>query len=107
MEVVLHAAQKSDSMNFSEEVVKYFNISFRSPATDACSECIRLTGLITACTVNCDKIELMTKLRVHKLKAKTFYKDLKTPEEKNHKTFLRLSEKHASPLCTRPICLFF
>ena len=81
---------------FRRVFMKYFNINFRSPATDACSKSIRLTGLITACTINCDKVELMTKLRVHKLKAKTFYKDLKTPEEKNNETFLRLTEEYAS-----------
>lgn len=65
---------------FRKVFVTYFNISFRTPATDACSECIRFHGLIQACKENDEKLELMTKFRVHKLKAKAFYNDLKTPE---------------------------
>lgn len=67
---------------FRKVFVTSFNISFRTPATDACSECtgIRLKGLIQACKGNEEKVELMTMYRVHKLKAKAFYNDLKTPE---------------------------
>lgn len=77
--------------NNPEMLVKYeyfrnifttqFNISFKSPATDACSECIRLKGLIAAATNAEIKTELICKFRVHKLKSKAFYEMLKNSEE--------------------------
>lgn len=53
-----------------------FNIGFNMPATDACSECLRIKSLITSETDNRKKNELMTKYRVHTLKANAFYEFL-------------------------------
>ncbi|KAJ8887057.1 hypothetical protein PR048_013272 [Dryococelus australis] len=66
---------------------KNFNVGFGSPATDACSMCIKLreqlkratvttnktTVTTNKTTVTTNKTNIMTELRLHKLKAKTFY----------------------------------
>lgn len=66
---------------FRKIFVTDFNISFKSPATDACSECIRLKGLAKLTNSSPAKVELLINLRIHKLKAKAFYSMLQAPEE--------------------------
>lgn len=68
---------------FRSIFVKDFNISFKSPATDACSECIRLTEMIKVTSNPEDKQLCISKLRVHKLKAKAFYSMLKVPVQED------------------------
>ncbi|XP_063219813.1 uncharacterized protein LOC134529541 [Bacillus rossius redtenbacheri] len=74
--------------NDSEFKVKYslfrhifqynFNISFKTPRTDACSTCLQLTNQMKAATTGSEeKFDLMVKLRVHKLKASAFYSQIK------------------------------
>lgn len=58
-----------------------FNISFKTPATDACSECIRLKLQIKLLT-NQEKAQTMAKYTVHKMKAKAFH-DLLRKETPN------------------------
>ncbi|BES90131.1 transposon protein [Nesidiocoris tenuis] len=58
-----------------------YNISFKSPATDACSLCIQLNSKLKVAQTQALKVELMGKIRVHKLKANTFYALLKQKEE--------------------------
>ncbi|CAG5047638.1 unnamed protein product [Parnassius apollo] len=62
---------------FYEVFTFEFNIGFRSPASDACSSCILLSNSIKNEQVSTKKQELMTKLRIHKLRANFFYKLLK------------------------------
>lgn len=57
---------------------KYFNLSFKSPATDACSKCIQLKESIQKERDTAKKQLLIAELRIHKLKAKWFYTSLKT-----------------------------
>lgn len=57
---------------FRDIFVHKFNISFRHPATDVCSECIRLKRQISSSTGS-KKNALIACYRVHKLKAKAFY----------------------------------
>ncbi|XP_030760290.1 uncharacterized protein LOC115885488 [Sitophilus oryzae] len=60
-----------------------FNISFKTPATDACSECIRLKSNIQILKGQ-EKAGSMAKYTVHKMKAKAFYEILR---EENPATF--------------------
>lgn len=50
-----------------------FNISFKSPATDQCSECIRLDSLLKVTYSGREKETLMGTKTVHRLKYKSFY----------------------------------
>lgn len=65
-----------------------FNISFKSPATDACSECIRLKALIPVTTSQPQKQEYMARLTVHKMRYQSFYSMLK---QDDGPTVLKLS----------------
>lgn len=56
-----------------------FNLSFKSPATDLCAMCTRLTHLIQVEKGLQKKQELKKKLRNHKTLAACFYKRLKRP----------------------------
>lgn len=67
---------------FWEIFVSDFNISFKTPATDSCSECLRLKSLITTEKNSTEKIKLMTKLRLHKLRAKAFGNLIKDDTDK-------------------------
>lgn len=58
-----------------------YNISFKSPATDACSTCISLRCKISVTPPGRNKTELMAQLTVHKMKSKCFYDMLKKVEE--------------------------
>ncbi|XP_045457147.1 uncharacterized protein LOC123667235 [Melitaea cinxia] len=62
---------------FYEVFTFEFNIGFRSPASDACSSCILLSNSIKNEKDSSKKQELMTKLRIHKLRANFFFKLLK------------------------------
>lgn len=53
-----------------------FNISFKTPATDACSQCIRFKSEIKNRKDN-EKAETMARYTVHKLKAKAFHDRLR------------------------------
>lgn len=66
---------------FRKIFVEKFNISFKSPTTDACSECIRLKGLIKSEVSVETKSAAIIQLRVHKLKANAFYDSLKISED--------------------------
>lgn len=57
---------------------RYFNLSFKSPAPDACSKCIQLKEVIKRELDTGKKQLLKAQLRIHKLKAKCFYTSLKT-----------------------------
>lgn len=53
-----------------------YNIGFGCPATDACSTCLSLTERLKRSASETVKNSLMIEKRVHKLKAKSFYKKL-------------------------------
>ena len=53
-----------------------FNIGFGSPKTDVCSTCLQLTEKIKVETSQAAKQELITQHRIHKLRAKQFFKML-------------------------------
>lgn len=53
---------------------KDFNLGFGSPRTDACSKCIELQERIKKEHDNQKKNDLMIEARVHKLRAKAFFK---------------------------------
>lgn len=50
-----------------------FNIGFGTPATDVCGFCMRHQSGLHLCKDDQEKIQLMTNLRLHKLRAKQFY----------------------------------
>lgn len=56
---------------------KYFNLSFKTPATDACSKCIELKEKIKIEHDQGKKQLLMGQNRIHKLRAKWFYTALR------------------------------
>lgn len=62
---------------FRKIFVEKFNISFKSSSTDACSECIRLKGLLASVISVENKAEIIIRLTVHKLKAKASYNMLR------------------------------
>lgn len=81
----LHKVYNDDAHNvpvryefFRRIFNKYFNLSFKSPATDACSKCIQLRESIKSERDSAKKQLQIAQLRIHKLKAKWFYSSLKT-----------------------------
>ena len=56
--------------------VSDYNISFKSPATDACSECISLKSMLQGADPK-QRVDVIAKLRIHKLRAMAFYDMLK------------------------------
>ncbi|XP_069354654.1 uncharacterized protein [Maniola hyperantus] len=58
-----------------------FNLGFGTPNTDACSTCIELNERIKKENDRIKKNELMTALRVHKLRAKAFFKMLQEQKD--------------------------
>lgn len=60
-----------------------FNMSFKTPTTDACSTCIQLQSQIKISTNATQKNYLIMRLRVHKLRASAFYSILKNQNEDN------------------------
>ena len=57
--------------------VKQFNLGFGNPRQDVCSYCECTKSTIKAATNECAKRELITKLLVHRVRAKKFYTLLK------------------------------
>ncbi|XP_037302209.1 uncharacterized protein LOC119192498 [Manduca sexta] len=58
-----------------------FNLGFGTPKTDVCSTCIELNERINKENDRVKKNELMTALRVHKLRAKAFFKMLQEQKD--------------------------
>lgn len=58
-----------------------FNLGFGTPTTDVCSTCIELNERIKKEADQVKKNELMTALRVHKLRAKAFFKMLQEQKD--------------------------
>lgn len=54
-----------------------FNIGFGSPRQDVCSTCLQLQERIKIEKSETNKVSLMTQLRIHKLRAKSFTKYLR------------------------------
>lgn len=61
--------------------VTRFNIGFGSPRQDVCSTCLQLKEKIKVEKNGSEKVRLMTELRIHKLRAKAFFKLLQKEEE--------------------------
>ncbi|KAK4873209.1 hypothetical protein RN001_015238 [Aquatica leii] len=62
---------------FSNIFSNHFNIGFGNPATDVCSYCVRTETQISIAETNEGASRLKTELKVHKFRAKQFYKLLK------------------------------
>lgn len=72
----------SVSFSFFRKIfVTRFNIGFGSPRQDVCSTCLQLKEKIKVETNGSEKVKLMTELRIHKLRAKAFFKLLQKEEE--------------------------
>lgn len=66
-------------LNYFREYVNInYNIGFGSPKTDVCSTCLRTDEKMKTTLTEEEKQNLITEQRVHKLKAKAFFKLLKT-----------------------------
>nr|CAI5836592.1 unnamed protein product [Callosobruchus analis] len=59
---------------FRRYVNTYYNIAFGSPQKDVCSTCLKVPELLKAAADQNEKQRIITEQRVHKLKAKAFYK---------------------------------
>lgn len=68
---------------FNKIFVNEFNIGFRSPASDVCSYCLRLTLQIKSEQDRDKKVRAITEKRIHKLRANAFYDLLKKQPEKS------------------------
>lgn len=66
---------------FRNIFVTKFNIGFGSPRQDVCSTCLQLTERIKVANTASEKVNLMTELRIHKLRAKAFFKLLQKEED--------------------------
>lgn len=62
---------------FSRIFNNHFNIAFGSPATDVCGFCVRTETFIANCKDKNEIEKLKTKLRLHKIRAKPFFKLMK------------------------------
>ncbi|CAH1102789.1 unnamed protein product [Psylliodes chrysocephalus] len=60
-----------------------FNIGFGSPASDVCSFCFKKKNELKNCTDELQKVNLMTELRIHKLRSKQFHVLINKNEENN------------------------
>lgn len=72
-----------------------FNIGFSSPASDICGTCINLKNSITQGGEK--KAILITELRIHKIRANTFYKMLSEKPEKSITFCFDLQQVHPLP----------
>ena len=62
---------------FRNIFVSYFNLGFSTPRVDSCTSCERLKNQLNVCYLESMKVKLQTELRVHKLRAKSFYELMK------------------------------
>ena len=72
---------------FTKNFTTKFNLGFGTPASDTCSYCLRLHHEIKIAFDKINKQELITELRIHKIRAKQFHKLLKE-EPYGSKTFV-------------------
>ena len=84
---------------FSRIFRQEFNIGFSSPACDTCTTCDSLRNQLRVCSTK-DKIVLLMQLRVHKLRAKTFYASLKNIPEKTYSIVFDLQQVQSLPRVT-------
>nr|CAH7732277.1 unnamed protein product [Callosobruchus chinensis] len=86
---------RSSKSMFKRIFYNEFNIGFSSPASDACGTCLNLRNIIKEGGKN--KTTLMTELRVHKVRAKTFYTLLKENPENSMSFCFDLQQVHPLP----------
>nr|CAH7731442.1 unnamed protein product [Callosobruchus chinensis] len=86
---------RSSKSMFKRIFYNEFNIGFSSPASDACGTCLNLRNVIKEGGKN--KTTLMTELRVHKVRAKTFYTLLKENPENSMSFCFDLQQVHPLP----------
>lgn len=80
---------------FRKIFVTKFNIGFGSPRQDVCSTCLQLFERIKTSNA-AQKVLLITELRIHKLRAKAFYKFLQ--QEEDHMILLSFDCQKNLPL---------
>ncbi|CAH0404462.1 unnamed protein product [Chilo suppressalis] len=81
---------------FRKVFVTNFNIGFGSPRQDVCSTCLQLSERIKVEKDAAEKVRIMTELRIHKLRAKAFFKLLQ--KEENHEILLSFDCQKNLPL---------
>ncbi len=79
-----------------------FNIGFSSPATDACATCTRLKYELQ-CAKNEDQRIKRTELRVHKLRANSFYEIMKEAQSLENAKVIIFDLQQVHPLPKTPI----
>ncbi|CAH1116482.1 unnamed protein product [Phaedon cochleariae] len=70
-----------------QRIFSQFNIGFKSPASDVCTFCNKITFQIKTEKNSDERSKLMMEKRVHTLRAKTFYDLLKLPDDDDTLTF--------------------
>lgn len=84
---------------FYNVFVNDFNIGFSGPASDTCTTCDCLRNQLKVCPAE-QKTILMTKLRVHKLRAKAFYDLLKERDDDIYTITYDLQQVQSLPKVT-------
>jgi hypothetical protein len=84
---------------FYNVFVNEFNIGFSGPASDTCTTCDCLRNQLKVCPAE-QKTNLMTKLRVHKLRARAFYDLLKERNEGIYTVTYDLQQVQSLPKVT-------
>ena len=88
---------------FYKIFVKEFNISFSTPAIDVCSTCTQLRNKIMSSEDGRMKQQLMTEMRLHKLRASAFYNLLRETREVGDSTSFCFDLQQVQPLPKTPI----
>lgn len=88
------------SAYFRRYLCTNYNIGFGSPATDVCSKCLLLKAKLKRCKVPDEKINIMTDMRVHKLRAQAFYDVLR--KQNNNELILSFDCQKNLPLPKLP-----
>jgi len=84
---------------FHRIFVRDFNIGFSSPASDTCTTCDSLKNQIRVCTA-AEKNVLIMQLRVHKLRSKAFYQQLRQNNPETYTIVYDLQQVHTLPKVT-------
>ena len=90
------AADKLSYSTFYRLWSRNFNIGFANPRVDVCTTCEQLNHRLRQCK-DSEKVDLMTQLRIHKLRSKTFYDMLRKRSPDSYDIAYDLQQVHSLP----------
>lgn len=82
---------------FRNIFVNNYNIGFKTPSTDVCSKCLKLKEKIKVERNEAAKVQHMTALRIHKLKARMFFIMLREYDERTFTISFDCQKNQALP----------